>query len=169
LIIFTTDNGDFHGEHGLADKWYPYQESIRVPLIVVDPRTPKTKVGKTNDEFVLNVDLAPTILAACKIKAPVTMQGRDFAPLYLEDNIKDWRQEFFYEHAIIKNKEFIPASEALVRKEIKYIFWPDFNTEELYDLKNDPLEEKNVVKSESYQELLNQLRVQFKKLKSEAR
>mgnify|MGYP000194241818 CR=1 FL=1 len=89
--------------------------------------------------------------------------------LRLKDNIKDWRQEFFYEHAIIKNKEFIPASEALVRKEIKYIFWPDFNTEELYDLKNDPLEENNVVKSESYQELLNQLRVQFKKLKSEAR
>ena len=169
LIIFTTDNGYFHGEHGLADKWYPYQESIRVPLIVLDPRMPKTKVGKTNDEFVLNVDLAPTILGACKIKAPVTMQGRDFAPLYLEDNIKDWRQEFFYEHAIIKNKEFIPASEALVRKEIKYIYWPDFNTEELYDLKNDPLEENNVVKSESYQEILNQLRVQFKKLKSEAR
>ena len=57
LVIFTTDNGYFHGEHGLADKWYPYEESIRVPLIVRDPRMPKTKHGTTNDDFVLNVDL----------------------------------------------------------------------------------------------------------------
>ena len=57
LVIFTTDNGYFHGEHGLADKWYPYEESIRVPLIVRDPRMPKIKRGTTNDDFVLNVDL----------------------------------------------------------------------------------------------------------------
>ena len=169
LIIFTTDNGYFHGEHGLADKWYPYEESIRVPLIVLDPRMPKTKTGFTNDEFVLNVDLAPTILRACKINAPKNMQGRDFAQLYLEDNIKDWRQDFFYEHAIIKNKEFIPASEALVRKDLKYIFWPDFNFEELFDLKADPLEENNLTKSEAHQEALKKIRLRFKELKAEAR
>ena len=83
LVIFTTDNGYFHGEHGLADKWYPYQESIRVPLIVRDPRMPPAKRGGTNDDFALNVDLAPTILAATGIAAPATMQGRDLAPLYL--------------------------------------------------------------------------------------
>jgi arylsulfatase A-like enzyme len=169
LVIFTTDNGYFHGEHGLADKWYPYEESIRVPLIVMDPRMPKSKAGKTNDEFVLNVDLAPTILNASKIKPPITMQGRNFAPLYLEENIKDWRQEFFYEHAIIKNKDFIPASEALVRKDMKYIFWPDFNTEELYDLKADPLEENNLIKSEQHQESLKLLRIRFKELKADAK
>ena len=97
------------------------------------------------------------------------MQGRNFATLYLEENIKDWRQEFFYEHAIIKNKNFIPASEALVRKDMKYIFWPDFNTEELYDLKIDPLEENNLIESEQHQKLLKSLRIRFKELKADAK
>lgn len=83
LVIFTTDNGYFHAEHGLADKWYPHQESIRVPLIVHDPRMPTNRSGQTNDQFTLNADLAPTILAAANIAAPSRMQGRDFAPLYI--------------------------------------------------------------------------------------
>jgi hypothetical protein len=64
LVIFTTDNGYLHGEHGLADKWYPFEESIRTPLIVADPRMPAAVRGTTNDALTLNVDLAPTILAA---------------------------------------------------------------------------------------------------------
>ena len=83
LVIFTTDNGYYHAEHGLADKWYPHQESIRVPLIVSDPRMPKDRRGSTRDDFTLNVDLAPTMLAAAGIAPPPTMQGRDIAPLYL--------------------------------------------------------------------------------------
>ena len=70
LVIFTTDNGYFHAEHGLADKWYPHQESIRVPLIVRDPRMAAAKRGATNDDFTLNVDLAPTILAAAGMQSP---------------------------------------------------------------------------------------------------
>ncbi len=77
LVIFTTDNGYYHGEHGLADKWYPHQESIRVPLIIEDPRMPRDRQGTTNDDFTLSVDLAPTILAAAGIAAPKQMQGRD--------------------------------------------------------------------------------------------
>lgn len=169
LVIFTTDNGYFHGEHGLADKWYPYQESIRVPLIILDPRMAKSNAGSINDEITLNVDLAPTILNASKVEIPKTMQGRDLSPLYLEKSITSWRKEFFYEHAIIKNKEFIPASEALVQKNIKYIYWPDYATEELYDLTNDPFEEINVIQNENYKDILEQSRTRFKELKAEAR
>lgn len=169
LVIFTTDNGYFHGEHGLADKWYPYQESIRVPLIILDPRMAKSNAGSINDEITLNVDLAPTILNASKVEIPKTMQGRDLSPLYLEKSITSWRKEFFYEHAIIKNKEFIPASEALVQKNIKYIYWPDYATEELYDLTKDPFEEINVIQNENYKDILEQSRTRFKELKAEAR
>lgn len=169
LVIFTTDNGYFHGEHGLADKWYPYQESIRVPLIILDPRMAKSNAGSINDEITLNVDLAPTILNASKVEIPKTMQGRDLSPLYLEKSITSWRKEFFYEHAIIKNKEFIPASEALVQKNIKYIYWPDYATEELYDLTKDPFEEIDVIQNENYKEILEQSRTRFKELKAEAR
>lgn len=169
LVIFTTDNGYFHGEHGLADKWYPYQESIRVPLIILDPRMARSNAGSINDEITLNVDLAPTILNASKVEIPKTMQGRDLSPLYLEKSITSWRKEFFYEHAIIKNKEFIPASEALVQKNIKYIYWPDYATEELYDLTKDPFEEINVIQNENYKDILEQSRTRFKELKAEAR
>ena len=167
LVIFTTDNGYFHAEHGLADKWYPHQESIRVPLIVRDPRMASARVGTTNEEFTLNVDLAPTILAATGLTAPTTMQGRDIAPLYLAAQKPDWRTEFFYEHAIIKNSDFIPASEALVRKDAKFLLWPDFAFEELFDLRDDPKETKNVVAEKKA--LAGEMRVRFGELKAAAR
>ena len=87
MIIFTTDNGYFHGEHGLAGKWYPYQESIRVPLIIYDPRMPLSKRNTLEDSFTLNIDLATTILGAAGITTPhPEMQGRDIADLYLPPN-----------------------------------------------------------------------------------
>lgn len=169
LVIFTTDNGYFHGEHGLADKWYPYEESIRVPLIVRDPRMSKDLRGKTNDDFVLNVDLAPTILAAAGTAAPATMQGRDFAPLYLASQKPQWRDEFYYEHAIIRSKDFIPASEALVRKEMKYLRWPDFGYEELFDLQKDPMEEHNLAGDPTQASTLASLRTRMEELKAQAK
>lgn len=168
LVIFTTDNGYFHGEHELADKWYPYEESIRVPLIVRDPRMAQTKHGQTNDALTLNVDLAPTILAAAGIKAPVGMQGTNLAPLYLAKEKPQWRTEFFYEHAIIRDKNFIPASEALVRKDWKYVLWPDFNHEELFDLTADPLEEHDLASDPTQAKRLNEMRTRFNELKSQA-
>jgi len=168
LVIFTTDNGYFHAEHGLADKWYPHEESIRVPLIVRDPRMPAAKRGTTNDEFTLNVDLAPTILAATGQTAPARMQGRDLAPLYLAATKPAWRTEFFYEHGIVRSKEFIPASEALVRRDWKYMFWPDYNVEQLFHLKADPLEENDVVGVAAHAAVLDEMRARFKELKAQA-
>jgi len=169
LVIFTTDNGYFHGEHGLADKWYPYEESIRVPLIVRDPRLPASNRGKTNDDFVLNVDLAPAILAFAGVAAPAGMQGRDFAPLYLAAKKPAWRKEFFYEHATIRNTDFIPSSEALVCKDVKYIYWPDFKHEELFDLRRDPFEELNLAQDAARSKMLTDLRARFAELKAVAK
>ena len=169
LVIFTGDNGYYHGEHGLADKWYPHQESIRVPLIVLDPRMGSAVKGKTDDNFALNVDLAPTILAAAGFKAPSAMQGSDLAPLYLAAKKPEWRTEFFYEHATIKNTSFIPASQALVSKDWKYFLWPDFKTEQLFDLKADPIEEKDLVAAPARKERLAEMRSRFEQLKSAAK
>lgn len=169
LVIFTCDNGYFHAEHGLADKWYPHQESIRVPLIVRDPRMAAAKRGATNDDLTLNVDLAPTILAATNIKAPATMQGGDFAPLYLAAAKPAWRTEYFYEHAIIRSVDFIPASEALVRKDWKYFYWPDFKVEQLFHVAADPLEESDLVSDPAQATRLTEMRARFAELKAAAR
>ncbi len=169
LVIFTTDNGYYHAEHGLADKWYPHQESIRTPLIVHDPRMDKAKAGGTNANFVLNVDVAPTILAALDYVKPKNMQGRDFAPLYCKGSTRPWRKEFFYEHATLRSANFIPASEALVRKDFKYFYWPEQKVEQLFDMKNDPHEENDLVKSPAYQKRLHEMRKRFIELKERAK
>ncbi len=168
LVIFAGDNGYYHGEHGLADKWYPHEESIRVPLIVRDPRLPAARRGETNDAFALNVDLAPTILAAAGIAPPPRMQGHDLAPLYLTTPPPAWRTEFFYEHATLRNTNFIPASEALVRKDWKYFYWPDFHREQLFNLRADPHEENDLAHDPAQQARLAEMRTRFAELKAAA-
>ncbi len=172
LVIFTTDNGYYHGEHGLADKWYPHQESIRVPLIIRDPRMLDGARGRTNSAFTLSVDLAPTILSATGIAVPEGMQGRNIGDLYLNTpaarHSPPWRTEFFYEHPTLRDKGFIPASEALVRKDFKYIYWPEDNIEQLFDLVNDPMEENDLADDPRHVDKLAEMRRRFKELKGAA-
>jgi len=168
LVIFTTDNGYYHGEHGLADKWYPHEESIRVPLVIRDPRMPATRRGTTNDDFVLNVDLAPTILSATGTATPDHMQGRDIAPLYMEDTPPAWRDEFFYEHPTLRKKSFIPASQALVRKDWKYFYWPDHDYEQLFHIAEDPGEQNDLARDASHAARLAEMRARFTELKAKA-
>ena len=169
LVIFTTDNGYYHAEHGLADKWYPHQESIRVPLIIRDPRLPLSSNKRINDEITLNVDLAPTILGAAGLAAPDSMQGQDISPLYLSPTETDWRNEFFYEHPTLRSTDFIPASEALVQKDWKYFYWPDFEHEQLFDLRNDPIEENDLASDPVYSQKLADMRKRFRELKTAAK
>jgi arylsulfatase A-like enzyme len=169
VVVFTTDNGYFHAEKGLADKWYPYEESIRVPLIIRDPRLPAEHAGSTSSAMALNVDLAPTLLATAGIAAPPTMQGRNLGPLLSSTTPADWRTEFFYEHAIIKNVDFIPASQALVSARMKYLLWPDHQVEELFDLTNDPREEHNLMADPAQISTLVDLRRRFTTIRAAAR
>ena len=140
-----------------------------MPLIVHDPRMAKSRRGQTNDDFVLNVDIAPTILSAAGIKSPSQMQGNDFSPLYLATNPPEWRSEFFYEHAMLKNKQFIPASQALVQKDWKYFYWPEFDREQLFDLRADPREENDLAAGPAQASRLKEMRARFAELKSAAR
>lgn len=105
------------------------------------------KHGTTDEAFTLSVDLAYTFLAAAGLPVPGTMQGRDIAPLYLEGYRHDWGDEFHAEHPPFRNADFIPASEALVRKDWKYMYWPEAGLEQLFDLKNDPREENELADS----------------------
>ena len=145
---------------------FPFEESIRVPLIIQDPRMSKSMIGTTNDDFTLNIDLAPTILSAANIPVPSVMQGRDMSQLYRKQENpsqsqsvsrtsvrsrsltkRAWRDEFYYEW-FTGSKEDIPASLALVRKDSKYIVWPEWdNYEQLFRLNNDPFEENDLYKS----------------------
>jgi len=169
LVIFTTDNGYYHGEHGLADKWYPHEESIRVPLIIKDPRACDSAHNTTKPQMTLNVDLAPTILNAAGIPAPEAMQGHDLAELYLSKQAPEWRTEYFYEHPTILRKDFIPPSEALVRSDWKYFYWPAHGVEQLFHLETDPHEQNDLVNNPKYKKQLTEMRQRFAELKKEAK
>ena len=163
LIMFTTDNGNLHGQHGLAEKWYAFEESIRVPLVVRDPRTVPSNTAlaqRRRNEITLNVDLAPTILSAAKIPVPSAMQGRDMAESYLQPNVPaDWRQDFFYEfntgdahtgEGHMFARFHIPPVQALVNRQWKYVFWPLHEYEQLFHIEKDPAEEFDLEHLELY-------------------
>ncbi len=168
VIIFMGDNGYFLGEHQLADKWYPYQESIRVPLVVYDPRLDMNRKGIVIDEFVLNTDIAPFILAAAGCPVPKQMQGSDFSRLYENRSPQQWRKDFFYEHPVVLNEKRIPASEALVTHDAKYILWPDYGYEEFFDLAKDPLETTNLISDPEYGPKIEERKQRFLALKEKA-
>jgi arylsulfatase A-like enzyme len=144
LIAVIGDNGYFQADRGLADKWYPYEESIRVPLVLRDPRLAPERRGMTRGQFALNLDVAPTLVAAAGLVVPGVMQGRDLSPLYLSAGAPDWRDEFFYEHPTVTSKNRIPSSQGVIRRDWKYIEWPEWDFQQLFDLQHDPGEIRNL-------------------------
>lgn len=160
VIIFTSDNGYFLGERGFADKWYLYDQSVRVPLLVVDPRLPAARAGTQSDLCALNIDLAPTILDLAGVAATPTkaMQGRSLVPLLSGRAPVDWRTDFFYEHLFEFAK--IPKSEGVRNERWTYLRWFEqpTRTEELYDRLADPDEASNLVAEPAYAEVLAALR-----------
>jgi arylsulfatase A-like enzyme len=165
IIIFSSDHGFFLGERGLAGKWYAHEVSIRVPLIVCDPRQPQDRPGTTRDEMVLNIDLAPTILELAGAETPAAVQGRSLAPLIRGEEAMDWRDEFFYEHHFRHAR--IPRSEGVRTRNWKYIRYLDSEPlyEELYDLASDPSEEHNLALVAARQEDLAALRDRWRNLR----
>ncbi|MEO8070971.1 MAG: sulfatase [Acidobacteriota bacterium] len=150
LILVFGDNGYFQADRGLADKWYPYEESDRVPLVVRDPRLPARQRHTSRAQFALNIDVAPTIVAAAGLPVPAVMQGRDLSPLYLQSRPPAWRDEFFYEHPTITSRDRIPSSEAIVRRDWKYVEWPEFGYQQLFDMSADPGELRNLAVDPAY-------------------
>jgi arylsulfatase A-like enzyme len=154
VIIVMGDNGYFLGERQLADKWMMYDNSVRVPLIIYDPRTPKHQdVG----EMALNIDIPATILDMAGLNQPKNYHGKSLLPIVSGKRKTINRDTVLIEHLW----EFvsIPPSEGVRTNDWKYFrYVNDKSWEELYDLKNDPQEINNLVKNNKYSKVLNKLR-----------
>jgi arylsulfatase A-like enzyme len=162
IIIVMGDNGMFLGEHGMEGKWFGYEESIRVPLVIYDPRlSEKIKQYKAS-QIALNIDIAPTILAMAGVTAPATMQGIDLISL-AENKIQE-RKDFFYQY-YFKGGPELPREEGVVTKDFKYMNYIEHNFEELFDIKHDPHEIDNLVRDPKYKLKLSELRLRYKELK----
>lgn len=158
VIVFSSDNGYFLGERGFADKWYAYEPSIRVPLIIADPRLPESRKGATCDRMALNVDLAPTLLELAGLTPTASCQGRSLVPLLSGSVSIDWRTEFFYEQGF--DEPTIPKSEGLRTERYTYLRWFEQVplVEELYDHQADFDQSKNLIEDPAHAELAAELR-----------
>ena len=146
VIVLASDNGYFYGEHGLSvERRLAYEESIRMPLLVRYPRV--IKAGTIRDEFALNIDLAPTLLELAGLSPPANTEGRSLVPL-LKGPRSEWRTSFLIEY--YSDKVF-PRIQKMGYKAVrterwKYIHYLELDgMDELYDLKADPYEMKNII------------------------
>ena len=156
IIIVMGDNGYFLGDRQLADKWLMYDVSIRVPLIIYDPRIHKPAAI---DAMVLNIDVTKTMLGIAGITAPKNYQGQNLMPFVEKGNMPSNRKSILIEH-LWKLPE-IPSSEGIRSANWKYFRYRLISApEELYDLKSDPLEKNNLAANPKYAKQLALLRKQ---------
>ncbi len=165
LVMLMGDNGFMFGEHGLIDKRNAYEESMRVPLLAWGADVKKQHQAK---EIVANIDIAATLLDAAGIKAPKNYDGRSFYPIAKGKEIKSWRSDLLYEYYWEFNFPSTPTTFALRTDKYKFIMYHGiWDTEELYDLENDPKEMYNLIAEPQLLATVADLREKlFAKLKS---
>ena len=157
IIVYTADNGYHMGNRGFAGKWSHYEESLRVPMIIRDPRVPKSALGQVVDHSALNLDLPATFLDWAGVSVPEHYQGHSLKPIVSTGKADDWRKQTFHEHFAVRNR--IPAFEGLRTDRYKYVRYVDEeNYEFLHDLKNDPDELVNLAKDSKHGKTLKQFR-----------
>lgn len=189
ILVFSTDHGIHFGEHGLGGKNFLYEEDLRIPLVIYDPRAKKEQQGQVREEMVLVPDLAKTMLELMGFPAADTMQGESLVPL-MQGKEVNWRKDFFAE-ALMDIQNY-PRSECLRTERYKYIRYfkrtedpaaeglyrgtldnyidcldstlfdgeePIY--EELYDLENDSGETVNLANHPDYETLKNELRLRL--------
>lgn len=160
IIIFMGDNGYYLGERQLAGKWLMHDNSVKVPLIIYDPRTKKHY--DVND-MVLNIDIPKTILKYASVSVPEEYQGIDLSAYISQGKSNEKREEILIEH--LWEIPQIPSSEGIRTNEWKYFRYRFIDApEELYNLKNDPLEINNLAGKKEYKEILNELRKRCNRL-----
>lgn len=160
VIIVMGDNGHFLGERQIAGKWLMYDNSVRVPLIVYDPRIKK---HQDIEEMALNVDVPATILDLANVPQPESWHGKSLMPIVSGQTNSLSRDTVLIEH--LWEFEHIPPSEGIRTAEWKYFrYVNDKSLEELYNLKKDPIEVKNLAKSKKYQKTLMQMRAKTDEL-----
>ncbi len=150
VIILMGDNGYFLGERQLAGKWLLYDKSVRVPLIVYDPRVNK---HYDSDEMALNIDIPTTILELAGVRPPDSWHGKSLMPIVKNGDSSLERDTVLIEH--LWDFEHIPPSEGIRTKDWKYIrYVNNKSVEELYHLKEDPKEEQNLASNPKFEQKL---------------
>ena len=164
LVVYTSDQGFYLGEHGWFDKRFIYNESFKTPLLIRWPN--KIRAGITNDEMVQNLDFAQTFLDAASIKSPEDMQGESLLPLLFEDQKKWTRESVYYHYYEFPSVHMVKRHYGIVSKKYKLVhYYYDIDEWEFFDRKADPNELMNLYDHPKYQGIILKMKRKLKKLR----
>lgn len=165
VVIYSSDQGFFLGDHGWFDKRFIYEESLRMPLIVRWPGM--VKEGSENSDLVQNIDYAETFLDIAGAKPPADMQGKSIVPLMKGQTPDDWRKSIYYHYYEHPSEHTVYRHYGVRTDRYKLISFYDRNQWELYDLEKDPHEMKNVYEDPAYAETRETLTKELRKLQQD--
>jgi arylsulfatase A-like enzyme len=168
IVVYTSDQGFYLGEHGWFDKRFIYDESFKTPLLVRWPG--QVEAGSVTTEMVQNLDFAQTLLEVAGVEAPDDMQGESLVPLLKGDTSAWDRDAVYYHYYEYPAVHMVKRHYGIVTEDYKLVhFYYDIDTWELYDRKRDPLEMNNLINDFAYSEIraklekeLQALRVKYK-------
>ncbi|MCF7669884.1 MAG: sulfatase [Verrucomicrobia bacterium] len=166
VIIYAADNGYYMGDRGFAGKWSHYEESLRIPLIIYDPRLPEGSRSRVVPQMALNIDIPATILDAAGLGVHPNYQGRSLLPIVRGESPQNWRDDFFCEH--LMDHPALPKWEGVRGR--RYVYARYFEQEPAYeflhDLETDPDELKNLAGTPEYTDVLDKMRERTGQLKN---
>ncbi|MDH5603560.1 MAG: sulfatase [Cyclobacteriaceae bacterium] len=166
IVVYTSDQGFYLGEHGWYDKRFMYEESFSTPMLIRYPKA--VKQGSTLEDFVMNIDFAPTFLDYAGVDIPKEMQGHSLRPLF-EDHHEGWRKSMYYHyyeyphgwHSVKKHYGIRSGRYKLIH------YYDDIDTWELFDLQNDPQEMVNLIDHHEYLDVVVNLKKELKALQED--
>jgi len=164
IVIYTSDQGFFLGEHGLFDKRFMYEESLRMPFLVRWPGV--IKPGTHSDAMALNVDFAPTFLEAAGLPVPPEMQGRSLVPVLRGQVPRDWRTSMYYRYYHDPGDHNTRAHYGVRTRTHKLVYYWKKDQWELFDLVHDPSEMNNLYGQPGQDELTKSLKAELARLKA---
>ena len=163
IVVYTSDQGFYLGEHGWFDKRFMYEPSFRTPLIIRYP--PLIEAGSINNDLVQNIDFAPTFLDLASTKIPNDMQGMSLLPLFSNKN-SNWRDALYYHYYEYPGIHMVKRHFGVRTKRYKLIhFYYDVDEWELYDLEKDPQEMNNIYDNPDYAEVRKQMHKRLEELR----
>lgn len=163
LVVYTSDQGFYMGEHGWFDKRFMYEESMHTPLIMRLPRGFDRRGDIT--EMVQNIDYAPTFLELAGVEVPEDIQGVSLLPLLKGEHPKDWRKSLYYHFYEYPAEHMVKRHYGVRTDRYKLIhFYNDIDEWELFDLKNDPFEMNNLIDNPDYADVLDSMKIELNKL-----
>jgi arylsulfatase A-like enzyme len=163
IVIYSSDQGFYLGEHGWFDKRFMYETSFRTPFVVRWPSV--IKPGSVSKELVQNIDYASTFLSVAGVEPPSDMQGESLLPLMKGEVPENWRKSLYYHYYEFPGAHSVRRHEGVVTKKYKLIHFYNLKEWEFYDLEKDPSEMKNCYGCEQYKEIIEDLKNELKELR----